>query len=293
MIVIENVKKIYADGTTALLDINLSIPPGIFGLLGPNGAGKTTLMRILATLIAPTSGTVSVAGFSVQTHAHEIRKIIGYLPQNYQLHPQLTAWEFLDYLGILSGMTAGRKSRIEEVLLQVGLQPHAHKKIRGLSGGMKQRIAIAQALLHNPKILIVDEPTAGLDPAERNRFRNLLAQFSIDRLVLLSTHIVADISSTCRSLTILDKGGICFTGSVADASSLAEHHVWEATLPLDKLEHFQGELIITSMIKSEDSNDVKVRYIDVMNSALVESSVSVPSTLEDSYLYAISNRKAS
>ena len=190
----------------ALKDVNLYIKTGMFGLLGRNGAGKTTLMKVLATLLKKSEGKVSICGIPVED-AREIRRIVGYLPQEFSMYPNMTVYEAMDYLGVLSGMDQkSRKQKIPKLLYKVNLQEDQKKKVKALSGGMKRRLGIAQAILHDPKILIVDEPTAGLDPEERVRFRNLLCEIAKDRIVILSTHIVGDIEATCEDIAVAGRG---------------------------------------------------------------------------------------
>lgn len=198
----------------ALNDVSLHLSAGMFGLLGRNGAGKTTLMRILATLLHKSSGEVSICGIPIQK-ASEVRKLIGYLPQDFSMYPNMSVYEAMDYLGVLSEIPKSvRKEKIPELLEMVNLADCQTLKVKALSGGMKRRLGIAQAILHNPLILIVDEPTAGLDPEERVRFRNLLCDIAEDRIVILSTHIVEDIEKTCQNIAILDKGTIIYNGSL-------------------------------------------------------------------------------
>ncbi|GAE09083.1 ABC transporter ATP-binding protein [Paenibacillus sp. JCM 10914] len=201
MITIEHLNKTYRKGVKALTDISLQLDTGMTGLLGPNGAGKTTLMRILSTLLAPTSGKITVNGIPLE-RPEEVRRLIGYLPQHFHIYPQLTGRDYLDYVAVMKGITdrMARQREIARLLETVNLQDKADMKVRTYSGGMKQRIGIAQALLGSPDVLVVDEPTSGLDPQERVRFRNVLTRFSINRTVLLSTHIVADIESNCRHI---------------------------------------------------------------------------------------------
>ncbi|WP_422658366.1 ABC transporter ATP-binding protein [Paenibacillus sp. EC2-1] len=231
MITIEHLSKTYRKGKWALLDVSLTFDKGMTGLLGPNGAGKTTLMRILATLLAPTSGQVTVNGISLG-RPEEIRSMLGYLPQHFHIYPQMTGRDYLDYVGVMKGLTdpALRRKEISKLLEMVNLQEKADKKVRTYSGGMKQRIGIAQALLGSPDVLIVDEPTSGLDPQERVRFRNMLTRFSINRTVLLSTHIVADIESNCRKVAVMNQGSLLMTGDLEDLQACGEGYVWEAVL---------------------------------------------------------------
>jgi ABC-type multidrug transport system ATPase subunit len=227
---ISGLTKAYRGRVAALDGLDLVVPTGMFGLLGANGAGKTTLMRILAGLVRPTKGRVIVGGHDLSTGAGRtaVLHTLGYLPQDLGVYPDLTARQFLDYVALLKGMDEGaaRRRRVAELLEVVGLTADADRRLRGFSGGMRQRIGIAQALLADPQLLIVDEPTAGLDPAERIRFRTLLSQFAGRRTVLLSTHIVDDIAQTCRELAVLAKGRLIFRGTVDELTRYAEGRVW-------------------------------------------------------------------
>lgn len=226
---IRNLYKQYKKGARALDGINLEIPSGMFGLLGPNGAGKTTLMRILATLLTPTEGNVRINGHDLLGEPAAIRQMLGYLPQDFNTYQHLTVEQVLDYVALLKGITdkTRRKQQIYTVLEQVHLSEQRYKRVSHLSGGMKQRLGIGQALLNNPQLLIVDEPTAGLDPQERIRFRNLLADLSDQRIVLLSTHIVGDVESSCANLAVLDLGQVRFTGTPGELAAKAQGQVWE------------------------------------------------------------------
>src|SRR5258708_4304585 len=207
---IDHLNKVYRGGVHAISDLSLSIPNGMFGLLGPNGAGKTTLMRILAGILRPTSGSIQVGEHtnSSERERTAIKQILGYLPQDLGVYPDLSAREFLDYVAILKGLDErkARQRRVDELLELVALTDVASRKLKTFSGGMKRRVGIAQALLNDPRFLIVDEPTAGLDPEERIRFRNLLSDLVVDRIFLLSTHIFEDIPQTLRCLAIMNKG---------------------------------------------------------------------------------------
>lgn len=241
----------------ALRGINLTIRPGMFGLLGRNGAGKTTLMRTLATLLETRHGSVSVCGVDIR-RASEIRQITGYLPQDFSMYPSMTVTEALDYLGILSGMsTAARAVRIPELLRRVNLEEQKGKRIKSLSGGMKRRLGIAQALLHEPKVLIVDEPTAGLDPEERIRFRNLLCEVAEDRVVLLSTHIVGDIEAACEDIAVLDQGELVYSGTVRELLRRAEGTVFSAFVPREEMAAFKKKYPVTSMVSQGDGSQVR------------------------------------
>jgi ABC-type multidrug transport system ATPase subunit len=227
---IENLTKTYRGGIHALNGINLKIGTGTFGLLGPNGAGKTTLMRVLVTLIQPTSGEVMIGSHNLREAQGKqaVKKLLGYLPQELGLYPDLTAEEFVDYAAILKGLRdpVARRQRVLEMLEVVGLLQDRQRKIKTFSGGMKRRVGIAQAIVNDPQLIIVDEPTAGLDPEERIRFRNLLTQLGRDRTVLLSTHIVEDIAQSCRQVAVQAKGCIVFMGSVKELAQQANGAVW-------------------------------------------------------------------
>ena len=227
---IENLNKIYSGGNWALKDINLEIPNGMFGLLGPNGAGKSSLMRILVTLMKPSNGKVIINDtLDLQKDRREIRAMLGYLPQDFRFFAKLKTWEFLDYTARLAGMKnrSIRHEAVDRMLEEVGLFEARDRNANRLSGGMKRRLGIAQALINDPKIIIVDEPTTGLDPEERIRFRNLLSNISTrDVIIILSTHIVGDISSTCDNVALLNRGKLAFVGSPEELVKEAEGHVW-------------------------------------------------------------------
>ena len=226
---IENLNKIYKGGSYALKNLNLEIPNGMFGLLGPNGAGKSTLMRILVTLMKPTSGRVLVNELDLAKNRREIRSMLGYLPQDFSFFSKLKTYEFLDYAARLAGMknSAKRRMAVEQMLEEVGLFEARDRNAIKLSGGMKRRLGIAQALINDPKIIIVDEPTTGLDPEERIRFRNLLSTISTrDVIIILSTHIVGDISSSCDNMALLNQGKLAFAGSPEQLIKEAEGYVW-------------------------------------------------------------------
>lgn len=226
---IQGLNKIYPNGHQALNDVNIEIKEGMFGLLGPNGAGKSSLMRILVTLMKPSSGRVLVNGEDIAKNRRHVRQMLGYLPQDFSFFSNLKTYEFLDYSARLAGMTSRRKrsQAVDQMLEEVGLFDVRTRKAGKLSGGMKRRLGIAQALINEPKIIIVDEPTTGLDPEERIRFRNLLARLSSQELIIiLSTHIVGDISSTCEHMALLNKGQVAFTGSPEELIRQAKGHVW-------------------------------------------------------------------
>lgn len=231
---IENVGKVYSKGIVALRSIDLDIHAGIYGLLGPNGAGKTTLMRILATLITPTSGTARVGGYRVDDNREkwEIKARLGYLPQELTLYGDLSAHEFLNFVAAIKEVEPRhRREQIAQVLDVTGLADVAKRRLKTYSGGMKRRVGIAQALIGTPSLLIVDEPTVGLDPQERVRFRNLLVDLAHDRTVLLSTHIIEDVAQTCSRLGVLQAGRLVFNGAVDDLTACAHGKTWEIDVP--------------------------------------------------------------
>ena len=255
---IKNVNKFYGK-KQALKDINLTIGQGMFGLLGRNGAGKTTLMKLLATLHGKQSGEITVCGIPVDK-SKEIRSITGYLPQDFSMYPSMKVEECLDYLGVLSGMSkAERQERIPLLLKKVNLTDKKKARVKSLSGGMKRRLGIAQALLHNPQVLIVDEPTAGLDPEERIRFRNLLCEVAEERIVLLSTHIVGDIEATCEQIAIMNEGEILWRGTVAELLENAKGKVFTAVVDRGQLAQLKKKYIVTSIL--QQGLHTEVRFI--------------------------------
>lgn len=279
---IKNLNKFYGR-KQALKDINLSIKQGMFGLLGRNGAGKTTLMKTLATLLQKKDGEITVCGVPIE-NAKEVRKIIGYLPQEFSMYPSMSVVEAMNYLGILSGLSAAeRKERTEMLLEKVNLTEHKSKKVKALSGGMKRRLGIAQALLNNPKVLIVDEPTAGLDPEERVRFRNLLSEIAEDRIVILSTHIAGDIEATCEDIAILNDGMVLYSGTVDRLLGAAEGKVFTKAVDKKELPKLKQEYTITSM--HTQGNKVIVRFLSEHD--VVGAEASEPN-IEDAYILHLS-----
>lgn len=279
---ISNLNKFYGK-KQALRNVSLSIHQGMFGLLGRNGAGKTTLMKTLATLLQKKDGEITVCGIPIE-NAKEVRRIIGYLPQEFSMYPSMSVAEIMNYLGILSGLSsAERKERAGILLKKVNLEEHKNKKIKALSGGMKRRLGIAQALLNNPKVLIVDEPTAGLDPEERVRFRNLLSEIAEDRIVILSTHIVGDIEATCEDIAILDDGKVLYNGTVDDLLSTAQGKVFTKAVERQELPKLKQELTITGM--HTQGKKVYVRFLSENGAA--DAEVSEPN-IEDAYMLYLS-----
>jgi len=232
---IQNLTKTYSSGVRALRGISLEIPQGMFGLLGPNGAGKSTLMKILATLLEPDNGSAQLDGLNLVTQKDETRKILGYLPQEFGVYPKMPAIDLLDHLAIMKGITnrRERKETVDGLLQQTNLWDNRKKALGGYSGGMKQRFGIAQALLANPKLIIVDEPTAGLDPAERNRFLNLLSGIGRNVVVILSTHIVEDVRELCSRMAIISQGQLLLEGAPSQAIEALKGHVWKKIVATD------------------------------------------------------------
>lgn len=272
---IKDLSQIYPNGNKALDNINLEIGDGLFGLLGPNGAGKSTLMRILVTLMKPTTGTIYIDDYDLQKQRKEIRAMLGYLPQVFCTFPRIKTWEFLDYSARLGGLKnkTNRLDKIDELLKRVGLFEAREKLANKLSGGMKRRVGIAQALITDPKILIVDEPTTGLDPEERIRFRNLLTDMSgDDRIIILSTHIVGDISSTCRDMALLNLGQLAFNGSPKELIEKARPYTFRIEVDDALLESVKQQHIVIAAIPVTNGwqVDVVAKNINGFNSKSIE-----------------------
>lgn len=275
---IKNLSKFYGK-KQALQNVSLSIRQGMFGLLGRNGAGKTTLMKTLATLLQKKEGEITVCGIPIE-NAREVRRIIGYLPQEFSMYPSMSVAETMNYLGLLSGLSlTERRERTEMLLKRVNLEEHKNKKIKALSGGMKRRLGIAQALLNDPKVLIVDEPTAGLDPEERVRFRNLLSEIAEERIVILSTHIVGDIEAACEEIAILDEGKVLYHGTVDDLLGAAQGKVFTKAVEKRELSKLKQELVITGM--HTQGKKVYVRFLSEKGAADAEAS---EPNMEDAYM---------
>lgn len=283
---IEHLNKSYGKQKT-LNDICLHIPVGMYGLLGENGAGKTTLMRILSTLLEPTSGNIRINGVDIKDKKN-IRKIIGYLPQEFSVYPNMSVYSALDYLGILAELPKNlRRERIHQLLKQVNLEPEKNKRFKNLSGGMKRRLGIAQALLNNPEVLIIDEPTAGLDPEERLRFYNLLSELAVDRIILLSTHIAMDIESTCSNVAVLCAGNVIFEGGMKELLQTGRGKVYTASFPQGELEYFKKHYHIISI--HQNGKDISCRFFsdEIQN----KNWTACETTIEDSYMYLLSKYK--
>jgi len=286
---IKNLTKTYSGDFKALDNVTLSITNGMFGLLGPNGAGKSTLMRILVTLMKPTSGQVLVDGKDISKHRKEIRKMVGYLPQDFRFFAKLRSWEFLDYAARLAGMSSKkeRAMRVDDMLESVGLFEFRNRMANKLSGGMKRRLGIAQALIANPSIIIVDEPTTGLDPEERIRFRNLLSDLGrTETIIILSTHIVGDISSTCNQMALLNEGNLIYHGTPDHLVKQAAGHVWRAEISPEKYEKLKTEVPIISTIPSGGGWEVQF----VGDKPPEIEAVQVDPNLEHAYVHFMDNK---
>jgi len=285
---IEGVSKVYKGKVSALRDFSLEVGPGILGLLGPNGAGKSTLMRILATITRTTGGKVSWNGTDIARSPDTVRAVLGYLPQDFGVYPNLNAVEFLEYLAAAKGL--GRQSarqRIADLLQVVNLVDVRTRPLGGYSGGMKQRVGIAQALLNDPQLLIVDEPTAGLDPEERVRFRNLLSELAGDRIVILSTHIVSDVEASATSIALISEGRLVIHDSPEALLRSVEGRVWEVVMASAQLPAVRQRYLTSSAIHRSDG--VHVRLVSEASPA--RSAVAAVPTLEDAYLHWVSNSR--
>lgn len=286
---IKNLTKTYSGGFKALDDINLTIHNGMFGLLGPNGAGKSTLMRILVTLMESSEGQILVDGMEIGSHRKEIRKMVGYLPQDFRFFAKLKSWEFLDYAARLAGMNSKKErlERVDEMLESVGLLEFRERMANKLSGGMKRRLGIAQALIAHPSIIIVDEPTTGLDPEERIRFRNLLSDLGhSDTIIILSTHIVGDISSTCNQMALLNEGSLVYQGSPDTLVAGARGKVWRAEVSHKQYEGLKEEIPIISTIPS--GSGWEIQFVGDKPKSL--EAVSVDPNLEHAYVHYMDNQ---
>ena len=248
MLELNHVTHVYPNGVRALDDVSLSIPKGMFGLLGPNGAGKSTLMRTIATLQSPTEGSIQFGDIDVLAEPEKVRERLGYLPQDFGVYPRVTAYNMLDQMAVMKGVASAsdRKATVETLLHQTNLWDVRKKAIAGFSGGMRQRFGIAQALIGNPDLIIVDEPTAGLDPEERNRFLNLLAEIGENVVVILSTHIVEDVSDLCPRMAVINKGRIELEGIPRELIKRAQGTVWAKTIARDALKQHEAEYEVIS-----------------------------------------------
>lgn len=285
---IEGLTKIYPNGKRALSDINLEIENGMFGLLGPNGAGKSSLMRILVTLMKPSSGKVTIDGFDLMNDRGEIRKMLGYLPQDFRFFSNLKTWEFLDYAAGLSGVKSKKErlTKVDEWLDKVGLFDARERKANKLSGGMKRRLGIAQALIGDPRIIVVDEPTTGLDPQERIRFRNILSELSQkDLIIILSTHIVGDISSVCRELALLDNGIMQFNGSPEKLVEKVRGRAWQLQTSGIEYDLIKEKYPVISTIPTDDGWEIQF----VGDNVDIKDAIEIEPNLEHAYVYFMEN----
>lgn len=283
---LQGVTKAFRHGVRALDGINLDISGGVFGLLGPNGAGKSTLMKILATLIAPSQGQVRIGPWRLPSDQHQVRTILGYLPQEYGLFENLTAEEFLTYVAIMKGIENGRgvASSVQQELERVGLGDARRRRVGTLSGGMRQRLGIAQAMLGHPKLLILDEPTAGLDPEERVRFRNRITEVANHATVILSTHIVSDIQAVCENVAVLNRGRLAFCGKLAALAAQAQGLVWEIKAGREHPSLTSSQAVVISSRREEEGIQMRV----LAKAPPHPQAVPATPTAEDGYMALIS-----
>ncbi|HEU4496743.1 MAG TPA: ABC transporter ATP-binding protein [Flavobacterium sp.] len=285
---ITNLSKTYKNGVKALDRLNLEIGSGMFGLLGPNGAGKSSLMRTIATLQKPDSGTVEFDGIDVLNDNMALRKNLGYLPQEFGVYPNMSATDLLDYMARLKGVASkkDRKEIITKVLEVTNLYEQRNKSVSGYSGGMKQRFGIAQLLLNNPKLIIVDEPTAGLDPAERHRFLNVLREIGTSHTVIFSTHIVDDVKDLCNEMAILNGGKILAQGRPAEAEAKLEGQIWVKVIDRESLEAYERDFnVISSSYNQDNTLNIKVYSLERPD----ETFINAKPQLEDVYFVALKN----
>jgi ABC-type multidrug transport system ATPase subunit len=280
MLNIVNITKTYANGVKALNGVNLTLPKGMFGLLGPNGAGKSSLMRTIATLQQPDSGSLTFDNIDVLSQPNELRQRLGYLPQDFGVYPRISAYDLLDHLAILKGLNnkSLRKEAVDGLLAHVNLFQHRKKAVSGFSGGMRQRFGIAQALLGDPDLLIVDEPTAGLDPEERNRFHNLLVSLGEQKVVILSTHIVDDVSELCANMAVLGNGEILLEGNPLDVTAKLNGQIWRKVVTLDEAAELETQLPVISKRLFAGKT-----VLNVLATEAPPGFESTPATLEDVY----------
>ena len=287
-LVVRGLSKTYPNGVRALNDVSLTVPTGMFGLLGPNGAGKSTLMRTLATLQDADAGSAALGDIDVLRDKDAVRRRLGYLPQDFGVYPKVSAEDMLDHLARLKGIVdrAERRDTVSALLRQVNLHDVRRKALGGFSGGMRQRFGIAQALLGNPELIIVDEPTAGLDPEERVRFHNLLAEIGENVIVILSTHIVSDVSDLCARMAIINRGQVLLTGEPSRLTQALEGRVWQAVVPREALESTRAALPVISTRLTAGRTLVNV----VADAAPAVGFTPVAPSLEDVYFAAIGGR---
>lgn len=287
-LVIKNLSKTYSNGVKALDDLSLEIGPGMFGLLGPNGAGKSSLMRTIATLQEPDSGSIFFGDIDILNNQNEFRKLLGYLPQDFGVYPGMSAVDLLDYFARLKGIMdkTQRQEIIKQVLEITNLYEVRHKSVSGYSGGMKQRFGIAQLLLNNPKLIIVDEPTAGLDPSERHRFLNVLREISTDTIVIFSTHIVDDVNELCHELAILNGGKILERSTPLVAQEKLDGMVWSKVIEREDLDAYKDFSILSGKYNQENKLNIRVYSQEDLS---LEGFKAVEPNLEDVYFVALKN----
>jgi ABC-2 type transport system ATP-binding protein len=282
---IQNLNKVYANGVKALNNVNLTLGKGMFGLLGPNGAGKSTLMRTIAALQDPDSGSIHLGDIDVIQQKNELRKVLGYLPQDFGFYPKVSALSLLDHFAVLKGISnkAERKAIVDALLQQTNLYEARKRNVSEYSGGMRQRFGIAQALLGNPKLVIVDEPTAGLDPMERNRFHNILSEIGEQVIVILSTHIVDDVKTLCNQMVVMNNGTILLEGTPAQTVASVQGKIWRQAINKEQLNDFKANLKVISQYISEGK-----MIIHVLSDQKPEDGFEqVEATLEDVYFSTI------
>ena len=270
------------DNTLAVDRVSARLTPGVYGLLGSNGAGKTTLMRLICNILSPTSGEVTYNGTSIRSLDESYRDILGYLPQNFGYYPNFTAMKFMLYIASLKGLPSSlAREKSKKLLAEVGLSEVSNKKIKTFSGGMKQRLGIAQAMLNDPKILVLDEPTAGLDPKERVRFRNLISELSREKIVILSTHIVNDVAYIANEILLMKKGQLIHKGTQKELLSNIDGKVWECNLPQDQAKKIEDKCTVINA----SYTDKQVQLRIVADVCPVDGALKVEANLEDLYLY--------
>jgi ABC-2 type transport system ATP-binding protein len=286
MLRVESVSKRFRGGHYGVRDLSFSLTGGVLGLLGPNGAGKTTLMQMLATITRPTNGRIFFNDTDIVSRPDELRRRLGYLPQDFGVYDNLTALEFLSYFAALKGVHS--RARVLQMLETVNLHAVTNRAVGGFSGGMKQRLGIAQALINDPDLVIVDEPTAGLDPEERVRFRNVLSDIGFGKLVILSTHIVSDIESIATHIAIMNRGMLVAMGTPEELLRGTEGNVWELVVPSEQFETMRRELRVSSAVRKPDGVHVRV----VAPEAPMRGAVAVEPSLEDAFLFTMRGEQA-
>jgi len=286
MLDIQHVTKRFKNGVVAVSDFSLTLKQGVLGLLGPNGAGKTTLMQMIATITLPTSGTILFHGEDIRRSPDVLRRRLGYLPQDFGVYDNLTALEFLSYIAALKGVRNPRK--IKELLEIVNLHTEAHRLAGTFSGGMKQRLGIAQALVNDPDIVIVDEPTAGLDPEERVRFRNILSDIGVGKLVILSTHIVSDIEAVATHIAVMNKGQLIASSSPEQLLQITRGNVWEAIVPSERFDAVRARYKTSRAVRRADGVHVRI----VHHEQPLDNANHVEPDLEEAFIFAVNTEKS-